>query len=72
MTDHILFNLGVTRSFVSLAHSKKFSDTLRALHYLLVVDFEDDLTISSPSVYRGCVIELFCVKYFIDLVPIPL
>lgn len=72
VTAHVLFDLGVTLSFVSLSLSKKFSDTSGALDYPLEVEIADDHSMSAPRVHHGCVLELFHERYLIDLVLIPL
>ena len=72
MTAHVLFDSGATRSFVSLALSKKFSDAPGTLDYPLEVEIADDRTVSASRVHHGCVLNLFSERYSIDLVPIPL
>ena len=72
LTAHVLLDSGATRYFVSLTLSKNFGDTPGALDYPLDVEIIDDSTVRSPSVHQGCVLELFCEKYLIDLVLIPL
>lgn len=42
MSTHVLFDSGATRSFVSLALSKKFHDAPRALDSLFEVEIVDD------------------------------
>ena len=72
ITSHVLFDLGATRSFVSLTLSKNFCDTPGTLDYPLEVKIADDRTVSASRVHRGCVLNLFCERYSIDLVMIPL
>ena len=49
--SHILFNSGATRSFVSLALSKKFRHASWTLESLLEVEIADDRTVSVARVY---------------------
>lgn len=68
----VLFYSGATRSFVSLALSKRFGDTPREIDYPLEVEIDDDRPVRVLRVHRGYVLELFHERYPIDLVPIPL
>ncbi|XP_023747437.1 uncharacterized protein LOC111895585 [Lactuca sativa] len=67
MTDHVLFNLGATQSFISLELSKKFSDAPEILDYPLEVEIADDRSVSASSGHRGCVLSMFNERYSIDL-----
>ncbi|KAL7585243.1 hypothetical protein Lser_V15G45405 [Lactuca serriola] len=68
----VLFDSGATRSFVSLAPSKRFGYAPRELDYPLNVEISDDFFIQVSRVHRGFVLELFSKRYPIYLVPIPL
>ncbi|XP_052619633.1 uncharacterized protein LOC128126006 [Lactuca sativa] len=72
MSAHVLFDSGATRSFVSLALSKKFWDELGTLDSLLKVEIVDDHTLSVVRVYRDYVLNVLGERFRIDLVPIPL
>ena len=72
MSTHVWFDSGATQSFVSQSLSKKFCNAPVTLDYLLEVKIVDDHTVSSSSVHRGCVLNLFIERYSIDLVSIPL
>ena len=72
MSAHVLFDLGATRSFVSLALNKKFCDARGTLDFPLEVRIADDRTVSDFRVHRGCVLNLFSERYPIDLVSIAL
>lgn len=51
MSAHVLFDSGPTRSFVSLALSKKFRDVSGTLDSPLEVQIADDCTMSATRVY---------------------
>ena len=51
MSAHVLFDSGATRSFMSLALSKKFGDAPGTLDSLLEVEIADDRTVSTTRVY---------------------
>ena len=51
MIAHFLFNTGATRSFVSLALSKKFSDAPGTLNYPLEVEISDECLVSALRVH---------------------
>ena len=68
----VLFYLGATRSFVSLALSKKFHESSGMLDYPLEVEIANDRSVRVSEVFRDCVLRLFEERYLIDLVPIPL
>lgn len=72
MPTFVLFDSRATRSFVSLAFNKNFDVILGALDHSLVVKIVDDCTVSASKVYRDCVMQMFRVKYLIDLVHIHL
>ena len=58
MTAHVLFDSGATRSFVSLALSKKFRDAPGTLDTLLEVEIADDRTVSVTRVCQDCVLNV--------------
>ena len=68
----VLFDSGATRSFVSLALSKRFARSPRELDYPLDVEIDDDRSVRVVRVHQGCTLQLFSEQYFVDLVPIPL
>ena len=68
----VLFDSGATRSFVSLALSKRFSEPSGMLDRPLEVDISDDRSISTSEVFRYCMLRLYDERYLVDLVPIPL
>ena len=68
----VLFDSGATRSFVSLALSKKFPESSGMLDCPLEVEIADDRSVRASSVFRDCVLRLFEERYLVDLVPIPL
>lgn len=51
MTDHVLFDSGATRSFVSLSLSNKFSDAPYMLDYPLEVDIANNHSVSALKVH---------------------
>ena len=51
---------------------KKFCDAPGTLDFPLEVEITDHRTMSASRVHRGCVLNLFSERYFIDLVSIPL
>ena len=55
----VLFNSGATRSFVSLALSKKFTESSGTLDCPLDVEIADDRSVRASSVFRDCVLRLF-------------
>lgn len=59
MTARILFDWGATRSFVSFALNKKFSDASQTLDFPLEVKIIDDRLVSSSKVHRGYVLNMF-------------
>ena len=68
----VLFDSGATRSFVSLALSKRFSRAPGKLDCPLEVEIADDRTVRVDKVYRGCSLQIFEEQFSVDLVPIPL
>ena len=68
----ILFDLGATRSFVSLALSKWFNRALGELDCPLEDDIVDDKTVRVARVHMDCSLRLFDEQFSVDLVPIPL
>ena len=72
MTVNVLLDSGSTRSFMPLVLSKRFSDTLGTLDYLLEVEILDEILVSTSRVHRWCVLNMFSERYSIDLVPIPM
>ena len=68
----VLFNSGTTRSFVSLALSKRFSESSGMLDCPLDVEIADDRSVRASTVFRDCVLRLCEERYLVDLVPIPL
>ncbi|XP_023730240.1 uncharacterized protein LOC111877973 [Lactuca sativa] len=72
MSAHVLFDSGATRSFVSLARSKKFRDVPGNLDSPLEVEIADDLTVSAARVYRDYVLIVLGERFRVDLVLIPL
>ena len=68
----VLFDSGATRSFVSLALSKRFSRAPGELDCPLEVEIADDRTVRVDKVYRGCSLRIFEEQFSVDLVPIPL
>ncbi|CAH1413450.1 unnamed protein product [Lactuca virosa] len=68
----VLFDSGATRSFVSLALSKRFTRAPGELDYPLDEEIVDDRTIRVARVHKGCTLQLFDEQFPIDLVPIPL
>ena len=68
----ILFDSGATRSFVSLALSKRFSRAPGELDSQLEVVIADDRTVRVARIHKGCSLQLFDEQFLVDLVPIPL
>ena len=66
----VLFDSGVSRSFVSLAFSRHISICREALSRPLRVSIADERVVYATEVIRGCVLEIFGVEFPIDLVPI--
>ena len=68
----VLFDSGATRSFVSLALSKKFPESSGLLNCPLEVEITDDRSVRASEVYQDCILRLFKERYLVDLVLIPL
>ena len=68
----VLFDSGATRSFVSLALSKRFLIDSGELDCPLDVEIVDDKIVRVVRAYRGCTLRLFDEQLSVDLVPIPL
>ena len=68
----VLFDSGATRSFVSLALSKRFIESSGMLDCPLEVEIADDRSVQASAVFMDCVLRLFVERYLVDLVPIPL
>ena len=68
----VLFDSGATRSFVSLALSKRFTESSGMLDCPLEVEIADDRSVRASAVFRDCVLRIFEERYLGDLVPIPL
>ena len=71
MSSLVLFDSEVSRSFVSLVFCKSFFIPHGALDHPLVVESADAHIASASRVYQGCVLEIFDMKFPIDLVHIP-
>ena len=68
----ILFDSGATRSFVSLALSKRFSRAPGELDCPLEVEIVADRTVMVARVHMVCSLQLLDEQFSVDLVPIPL
>ena len=68
----VLFDSGATRSFVSLALSKRFTESSGMLDFPLEVETADDRSVRASAAFRDCVLRLFEERYLVDLVPISL
>ena len=66
----VLFDSGASRSFVSLAFSQHLGTDREVMSQPLRVSIADEQVIYAADVIRGCVLEIFGVKFPIDLVPI--
>ena len=65
----VLFDSGVSRSFVSLAFSQHISISREVLSRPLRVSIADERVVYATELIRGCVLEIFGVEFPIDLVP---
>ena len=65
----VLFDSGASQSFVSRSFSREFDFPVGELECPRV-SIADEHGVSAPSVYRGCVLEIFGVSFPIDLIPI--
>ena len=72
MSTHILFDLGDTRSFVSLALSKKLQAALGTFDSPLKVEIGDDRIVKAMRVYRDCILNMLWERFRVDLTQIPL
>ncbi|XP_023743042.1 uncharacterized protein LOC111891204 [Lactuca sativa] len=68
----VLFDLGVTKSFVSLALGKQFSGAPGELDCPLDVEIVDDRTVRVVRVHQSCILHLFDEQFPVDLFLIPL
>ena len=68
MSAHVHFDSGATRSFVSLALSKKFRDAPGTLDSPLEVEIADDRIVSVTRVYRDCFLNVFGERFRVDSV----
>lgn len=66
----VLYNSGASRTFVSTSLGRCFSTTRRTLDRTLKVAIAADHSVSASEVYRDYVLEIFGVKFSIDLIPI--
>ncbi|XP_052622433.1 uncharacterized protein LOC128127784, partial [Lactuca sativa] len=66
----VLFDSGVSRSFVSLAFSQHIGVSRESLSRPLRVSIADEKVICATEVLRGCVLEIFGIGFPIDLIPI--
>ena len=66
----VLFDSGASRCFVSLAFSQHISISREALSRPLRVSIADERAVYATEVIQGCVLEVLCVDFPIDLVPI--
>ena len=55
----VLFDLGPTRSFVSVGLSKRFDGAPGELNCLLYAEITDDRYVRVMRVQRGCTLQLF-------------
>ena len=62
----VLFDSGASRSFMSLALSKRFSRAPGELDCPLDVKITDDRTVRVASVDRGCILRLFDEQFSMD------
>ena len=68
----VLFDSGASRSFVSLALSKRFSESSGTLDCPLEVGIADDRSVRASEVFRDCVLRLYDERYHVDFVSVPL
>ena len=66
----VLFDLGASRSFVSLAFIRHISIRREAMSRPVRVSIADKLVVFATDVFRWCVLEIFGVEFPINLVPI--
>ena len=55
----VLFDSGATLSFVSLALSKRFSESSGMLDFPQEVDISDDRSVEALELFRDCVLRLY-------------
>ena len=72
ITVQVLFDSWAARSFVSLALSKRLSESSGMLDCPLEIDIADDRLVRVAEVFRDCILRLYEERYLVDLVPIPL
>lgn len=72
LSGHVLFDLGTIRSFASLALSKKFRDGPGIFDSPLEVEIADDRTMSVARVFRRSILNMFCERFLINMVLVPL
>ena len=63
----VLFESGVSRSFVSSSFLRGFSIAQEALSRLLTVSIPDKHLVSATNIYWGYVLDIFGVRYPINL-----
>lgn len=68
----LLFDSGAAWLIVSLAFSKKFDVTQGVLSHSLVMEIVDDHTVCASRFYHDCVLEMFRVRFPVNLVHVPL
>ena len=68
----VLFDSGASRSFVSLAFSKKFQQSPKPLGYSLEVEIATDRSVEAKLVYSACELRVGEVRFLIDLIPLPI
>ena len=64
----VLFDSDTSQSFVSTSFCRDFSVAREALDRPLKISIDDDHTVSATEVYRYYVLEIFGVKFPIDLI----
>ena len=69
---HVLFGSGATRSFVSLALSKRISESSGMSDRPLEVEIAYDQSFWASEVYRDYLLRMYGKRYLVYLVPIPL
>lgn len=55
----VLFDSFATRSFVYLALSKRFDDSLGEFDYPLDLEIVDERPVRKSRVHQGCILKLF-------------
>lgn len=64
----VLFYLGASGSFTSRAFTKSFDDVPGALDHPVVVNIVDDQTIRVEIFYHDCIMEIYNVRFLIDII----